>query len=132
MKIIGWALGGILALVALVIALNMAGTFSSVATAPGRVIQRTLETDNIITNYEWFHQANGTFQTRTRQVAQFKGFLSSETNDAEKRRLRIEMAAVQQACRDLAQTYNARSTMTNRAIFRGQTAPVELDAQLCE
>jgi len=40
------------------------GAASSVATASARVIEQTMGTNNIITKYEWFHDANGVFQSR--------------------------------------------------------------------
>jgi len=131
-KIIAWVLAGLIGLGALAVALNAVGTFSSVATAPGRVIQRTMQTDNIINNYEWFHQAHAAYQTRVSQIQRHKVFYNSETNADEKRRLRIELVGMQQSCRELATTYNARATMTNRSIFMGREAPEELNPQLCE
>lgn len=59
MKIVLWLLGGFGALFAIGLAFNALNTASSVATAPGRVVQQTMQTDNIINNYEWFHQAQG-------------------------------------------------------------------------
>ena len=127
-KIIGL---GLLVLVGLPIAGAVLSTFSSVVTAPARVINKTLETDNIISNYEWYHDAYGAWTARVEQVGQFQGFLADETDAAEKRRLRIELAAIQQACRELAERYNANSRKINRAIFKGTSTPAELDLTVC-
>lgn len=120
-------------LIALPIVAGIYSTFSSVATAPSRVINKTLETDNIIQSYEWFHDANAQFKARVAQVQQFKGFNADPANDAgERSRIRMEMAAIQQSCRDLANKYNANATKTNKAIFMGRDAPESLSPGACE
>lgn len=108
------------------------GYTANILSAPARVISKTLETDNIINNYEWFHDAAGNFQAKTAQVRQFKGFEAAETNPAEKGRLRVDMAAIEQSCRELARRYNANSAKINRAIFKGTTTPETLNAGECE
>lgn len=132
MKIFLWLLGSFGALFAAVMAFNVLNTASSVATAPGRVVQQTMQTDNIINNYEWFHQAHANYQSRLRQIVGHRHFYNAETNAAEKARLRMELSAMQQSCRELANTYNARATMTNRSIFMGREAPAELNPAACE
>lgn len=132
MKIFLWVIGGFGALFAIGLAFNVLNTASSVATAPGRVVQQTMQTDNIINNYEWFHQAHANYQSRLRQIVSHRQFYNAETNPAEKSRLRMEMSAMQQSCRELATTYNARATMTNRSIFMGREAPTELNSAACE
>lgn len=104
----------------------------NLSSQPAKVLSKTFDADNIIQNYEYFHTAHGNFLARTAQVKQFKQFLSQEGDNQEKSRLRIEMAAVQQSCRDLARRYNANSTMVNKGIFKGQSAPETLNAEVCE
>ena len=113
-------------------ALHLFGVFSSVATAPGRVINKTMETNNIISNYEWYHDTHAAYRARLAQVQQFKTIFNTETDAKEKSRLRIELAAMQQSCRDLVTKYNANSTKTNRVIFRGKEAPESLPENSCE
>lgn len=107
------------------------GTASSVVSAPGRVIQKTLETDNIIQSYEWFYDVNAGYNARLSQVNQFKSLFESETDPAEKSRLRIDMAAIQQTCRDLTEKYNANSEKMNKSIFKGWSLPESLNQQTC-
>ena len=118
------------ALIALPVVGGLYSTFSSVATAPSRVINKTLQTDNIINNYEWFHDAYGQYRARVSQIEQHKRFMS-EAEDSEKSRLRIELAAIQQSCRELSAQYNANATKSNRSIFMGQEAPESLSEQQC-
>jgi hypothetical protein len=106
----------------------------NVVSAPGRVANRTLETGNIIFNYEYFFDTNAAFQGRVAQVNQYREFFQTETDPAEKNRLRTEFAAVQQSCRELANKYNANATKINRGIFKDPRGvlPTSLDAALCE
>lgn len=131
MKLFGYGCLGLVALGGLGIVGSMVGTFTSVATAPGRVISKTLETNNIIQSYERFRDLNGVFVARVSQLRAHKQLLDAETDPAEKRRLRIEFAGQQQSCRDIAARYNADSSKMNKAIFRAD-APTTLDATNCE
>ena len=114
------------------IPLTYLGVFNSVATAPGRVVNRTMTTDNIITSYEWFYDADGSFKARAAQVAATKALLAGETDADEIRRLKVELAGQQQSCREIATDYNARSAETNHAIFKGREAPISLSISDCE
>lgn len=107
-------------------------TATTAATAPGRVIQQTLETDNIINNYEWFHDVHAAWQAKQGQIATHKDLVNGATSDGEKSRLNIELAAMKQTCRELVTEYNANSTKSNREIFKGTEAPEELILDTCE
>lgn len=119
-------------IIALPIALSAYSTFSTVVSAPSRVVNKTLQTDNIIFNYERFFDINANYKARTSQIKQYKGFFETETNPAEKTQLRTEMAAMQQSCRDLANEYNADSQKMNRSLFKDKDLPYELSTSECE
>lgn len=108
------------------------GVFSSALTAPARVANKTLQTDNIIQSYEWFYDVNAAFEARANQIQQFRALLASEESTDEKRRLRIDMTAMQQTCRDLVTKYNANSEKMNKSIFKGWSLPEALNIQTCE
>lgn len=120
------------ALVAISVLLGGATWLISLASQPARIVSKTFDADNAINNYEWFHDANGNYLARTSQVRQFKSLLAGEPDTQEKARLRIEMAAIQQSCRDLARRYNANATKSNRSIFMGRSLPEMLNAGECE
>jgi hypothetical protein len=104
----------------------------NLASQPAAIAGKTLDADNVVANYEWFHDAQGNYLARVAQVRQFKTLLADEKDSGEKSRLRIEAAAIQQACRDLAQRYNANAGKSNRSIFMGRDVPPSLDAASCE
>lgn len=106
-------------------------TIGSVATAPGKVIQKTMDTNNIIQSYEWFYDVNAAYQAKIGQINQFKTFYEIEENPQERSRLRIEMAAIQQTCRDLVEKYNANSFKVNKSIFKGWSLPDTLNQPNC-
>jgi len=105
-------------------------TVNSVATAPSRVINKTLETDNIIYSYEWFFNTNAQYNTRAAQISEYKTF--TDTEHEERARLRMELSAVKQSCRELANNYNANAMKLNRAFFRSKNLPETLDVEICE
>ena len=107
-------------------------TACNVATAPLRVVNKTMETDNIIENYEWFYDTHHQIKARVNQIKQHKDFLSSETDRDEIRKLRIEMAGMQQSCRDMVEKYNSHSKKMNREIFKAKNLPHQLDINVCE
>lgn len=111
---------------------GMIGAAVKVASTPQRVINKAFDTDNVIHKYEWFHDVYTLYGARKNQVMQFKKFLGSEEDKYEKQRLRMEMAAQQQSCRDLAAKYNANSEKMNVSIFKGWTLPDRLSTQECE
>lgn len=130
-KIVKWMFILFAGITLLVILGNVFGVIGTVATAPGKVITKTLQTDNIIQSYEWFYDVDAAYKARHNQVIQYKSFLSSETDKDEKYRVRTELAAMQQTCRDLATKYNANSEKMNKSIFKGWSLPSTLSYQNC-
>ena len=124
--------GAIAAAIVLPVACSAYSIYASVTTAPGRVISKTLETNNILTNYEMFHDESQNFSARVAQLTEQRGFLDKEADPAERSRLRMELAAQQQSCRELAADYNANSQKLNRSLFKDRGLPAALDAGQCE
>ena len=113
-------------------ALHVFGVIGKAASAPGRVINKTLGTDNIITSYEWFYDTNAQFDSRRSQVKAHAGLVAAETDAKERQRLNVELAAMRQSCRDLATKYNANSEKANKAIFKSNGLPDTLQLNTCE
>jgi hypothetical protein len=107
------------------------GVFGKALTAPSRVINKTLDTNNIIHNYEWFFDVNAAYTSRLGQIKTQKAWLSDSKGD-ETNRLRIELGAMQQTCRDLATKYNANSEKMNTSVFKGWSLPDSLSMSSCE
>lgn len=117
-----------------IISLVFGGVFTSVVTAPARVINKTLETDNIIYNYEWFHDTSRAFGARVNQIASHKRAMATVSADdrAELNRYRIEIEGMRQSCRDMAAHYNANASKVNRSIFMGTSVPPVLIIEACD
>ncbi len=124
-----YAVGGVVALIIGVSAVNL--VTSPLRTASG-VVERTLDPANVLSTYERFHDTWKAFDARVAQINSTNKLLNSETDQAERRRFRIEMAAQQQSCRDIAAKYNSDAAKTNRSIFMGKEAPAQLDNSKCE
>jgi hypothetical protein len=125
-------LGAVAALIVLPVACSVYSTYSSVVSAPSRVINKTLQTNNILTNYELFHDESKQFEARVAQLREHEVYLRDEKDPDERTRLRMEFGAQQQSCRELAADYNANSLKLNRQLFKDRGLPPVLDAQLCE
>lgn len=130
-KILKWAIIVMAFMALLGVIGSILGVFTTVATAPGRVITKTLETDNIIQSYEWFYDVDAAYKARHNQVVQYKTMYQKETDKDEKYRIRTELAAMQQTCRDLATRYNANSEKMNKSIFKGWGLPEILSQANC-
>lgn len=128
---IKWLLWLVVVMAVVGIVLNYVGVFSTVARAPGQIIERTLEPDNVIYNYEWFHDNWAAYRAKLAQIETHKELIVDTPPGSEKNRLAVEIAAMRQKCRSIAEQYNANATKTNRSIFMGREAPETLDAQAC-
>lgn len=110
--------------------LGSMSTVISVISAPGRVIQETLKTGNIINNYEMFFDINAGYDRRVADIQSQRLMLEGATG-AELNRLKIELTGLQQTCRDLVTRYNAASEKENRTLFKAANLPESLDITTC-
>jgi len=92
---------------------------------------RTFNSRNVEATYELFHDRFRGYKSRLAQIESSKSQLASETEPMERNRIRIELNAQRQSCRDIASAYNADATKTNRSIFQGTTLPPLLDMEAC-
>lgn len=128
----GTGFNWILFFVVMFFAASALGTIGYVLSTGGRLISKTLDTNNIIQSYEWFHDVNGNVQARVAQIKNFKTLVGQAVNDpAEGSRLRIELSAIQQSCRDMTTKYNAQSGKVNKTIFKNGV-PDRLEPSICE
>jgi hypothetical protein len=116
----------------LIFGVLIAGAIVQVAFQPFRIASKTFDANNVITNYEFFRDANQAAQARIAQISSFKKIAAETTAPDERTRLRIDLAAIQQSCRDLVAKYNANASKANRSIFMGQGVPESLDLKNCE
>lgn len=96
------------------------------------VYDRTMDADNIIHDYEWFHDAYTSIGAREAQIKEFEDLLLSEEDQKEKQRLRMELSGIKQTCRSLVAEYNANAAKVNVGIFRGTSLPETIDPSDCE
>lgn len=47
---------------------GLLGTATNVATLPSRIVNETVKTQNVISNYEWFHDVNAGVKARSLQA----------------------------------------------------------------
>jgi hypothetical protein len=120
-----------IAVLAAIIVVVYALTFMNVATAPARVIDKTMETNNIIHSYEWFYDMRASYLSRVNQLNEYSR-LPRSPDPSEAARERMELSAIRQTCRELVTKYNADSEKINKSLFKGWSLPDYLDIQTCE
>lgn len=109
-----------------------AAVLNTAANSAKGVIDKTLDSNNVIVKYEWFHDANAQRDSRINQIKAHSDILAGTTDAKEKTMLLAERAAMQQSCRDLTTSYNANSQKVNVSIFKGNSLPVTLNITDCE
>jgi len=132
MTVMKWGLFVLAAGFLLFGALHVLGVIGTAATAPGRVVNKTLGTDNIISSYEWFYDTNAQFDSRRGQIKAHITLTKAEQDPKERSRLNIELSAMRQSCRDMATKYNANSEKANKSIFKSRGLPETLQLNECE
>lgn len=99
--------------------------------APGRVVSRTLDTSNVITSYERFHDLNASFTARVGMVRNLSAQLAT-TPQGDRDAQLTDLNTARQSCREIAAAYNADAGKLNKAVFQDRALPPLLDSALCE
>jgi len=116
--------------VTLTVILGVLGFVMNPFRQAARIVNKTMDADNVITNYEWFkqrHEDIGAIDSKIKSsdtvVSQFKTDAGERADwhreDREEHaRLSSVLLGLMQQRADLAAEYNARSRMVNRNIFK--------------
>lgn len=139
-----WTLGRVM--FSLVVVLMVIGGFISVVnfvTNPvrqaARVINKTIDADNVIYNYEWFHRQHGdilAMEPKINEAAlQLEAFQISagprtdwEFDDKQEHaRLSSILLGLRNQRSEMVQRYNAHAEMSNRSIFIGRDLPTHIN-----
>ena len=126
-----WALGIGVVVVGLSVISAGVGLLSLPFVQGTRIVEKTLNADNVIYNYEWFHDYQAAINARVEQIVSNKKDLEGAA-PTDLSKMRIELQAMRQSCRTMVEQYNANATKTNRSIFMGTTVPPSFDPTICE
>jgi len=135
-----WAFGMILIkwgipLIVLCLILSGIGWVLGIFGQGAKVIEKTMDADNIIYNYEWFKQCHEDVQATDVKIKNAKAKIKSFEESAglrkdwtfedknEHSRLNSVLLGLQNYREDLVAKYNARSKMANRKIFKSGELP---------
>ena len=99
---------------------------------PAALVAKATDTTKMLQNYEWFYEAANQYSARVGQIKSFKDILEQETDKAERARLRVDLAGMQQSCRDLAAKYEAQSGKIHVGYLKSNSLPESLNAKECE
>lgn len=97
-----------------------------------QVAKRMLDGDNIIHNYEWFHDANQAILAKQADITSYRDLVANTRESDARARAIMELNAMQMSCRGLVSDYNANSSKVNRNIFKGTSTPDRIDLSVCE
>lgn len=129
-----------LLIIGISIVVGVAGILFNPFKQGARIIEKTIDADNVIYNYEWFkrqHESIGALDNKIKQqqgsLENFKSELGNRNewdrlDKEEYDRLNTILIGLQQQREDAAAEYNARSRMVNRSIFK--TGDVELPERI--
>lgn len=114
--------------------LTAVGGCMSLVTNPfrqaGRIVAKTIDADNVIANYEWFKQQHESIAAiEAKIVGAQQAVVAFEKSAGDRKdwhrvdreehaRLSAIALGLEQQRSDLAATYNARSRMVNRSVFK--------------
>ena len=102
-----------------------------------KVIEKTLDADSVVYNYEYFKQAKEDILAMDKKIETAKLAVEDFAKSAgprekwdfrdkeEASRLSTNLVGLQNVREDMKATYNARMKMANRALFKGD-APLEI------
>ena len=141
---VGWTLRKVfwrifLPLIALSMVLGAVGWGIKILSQPARIIEKTLDADNVLYNYEWFKSAYQDIGALTAQIVNAQSALEQFTINAPPRRewdypttteySRLNSILLGLKNQRLTQvaTYNARSKMANRNIFKTGELPDHIE-----
>lgn len=105
------------------------------AVQAARIVNKTIDADNVIYNYEWFHRQYGDILAMEPKLvtadAALKSFEASAGPRAdwdfddkqEHARLASIVLGLQNQRAEMVQRYNAHAEMSNRSIFIGRNLP---------
>ncbi len=124
-------------------ALGLLGWIWHIATYPvsqaQAIVERTMNADNVLYNYEWFHARVADYDSATRQVQQkqhdMSVFLESAgprntwnyATQQEYNQLNVELSGLRAQRTNIANEYNSHVGMTNRNLFRSRSLPEQLN-----
>ena len=128
---VAWLLfAGLPLVVVVVVVFWVLGFFGNAFNQGRRIIDKTIDADNVIANYEWFKQRHESIQAIDGKIVDsqeavdaFKAELGPRKDwhredRIEHDRLNTVLLGLKQQREDMAAEYNARSRMVNRSIFK--------------
>jgi hypothetical protein len=109
------------------------------ANQAAKAVEKTLDADNAIYNYEYFKQAYQDICAMDKKIATAQAAVDEFSEDAGPRekwdsqdkqegaRLKTNLTGLRNVRNDLVATYNARAKMVNRSIFMGKDVPASIE-----
>lgn len=91
---------------------------------PAEIIKQTVNANNIIYNYEWFHQTYSDIKATRIKIANANLSIKESTEKDKWITIRNGLSNYMQ---DLISQYNAKSKMINRKLFKSDSLPYRFE-----
>lgn len=117
----------ILAVVLMTLALSSCFVAEDTIKGARTISARTLDGDNILANYEWYHSTYTDVISKVLVFNNYKRQLGGTKDQDMQNRMLIEQNGVFAYINDLCGQYNARSKMINRKLFKDKSLPWSLN-----
>lgn len=135
MRYIGYFFGGLGLIAAALVFFMIAGamgTAANVLSTPGRVINDTVRTENVINSYNGFYKLRSSFDTKISSIKSYLASTAGETDAGQLRIIQSNVFAMRTVCMDLANTYNNNAEKLTSSFFKDGRLPQQLDPTECE
>jgi hypothetical protein len=129
----------ILIVITLAVVIGVARFILMPVTQAAKVVEKTLDADNVIYNYEYFKQAYQDIGAIDKKIVTAQAAINEFSESAgsrekwdsrdkeESARLKTNLTGLQNVRNDMVATYNARAMMVNRSIFMGKDVPASVE-----
>ena len=132
MKLVLWGIMVAVVLTLFGCVLSYVGVIGNIATAPARVANQTLSTENILTSYDQFFAFNQNYTARLADIKNYEQLSKEETDPGQKRADTENLFAMKSSCREIVTKYNASAEKLTSAFFKDSRLPSTLDINNCE
>lgn len=99
-------------------------------------LARVFSPEKAIDNYEWFYDTYQAHQAKLPMIAdmeyQYQELREAGSDPSDLAMVRTELTGLKQVCREIASRYNSQAEKFNRALFKSNSLPEQIDMESCK
>ena len=116
-----WKVIGII--VFLIVVISIVGFTTNMICQPARLVTKTFDADNILHNYEWFHQTAQDIGASKIKIKNADVMVQKAKSEEAREKWGTVLLGLNNYIQDLIAQYNAKSRMINRNLFKSKELP---------